>query len=115
MIFVTNNDNIIINCKNISKPLEVSVEGTDIFNLDNKCKANTNDGTMLIAKRKITSKIFKDFIPKLNNSIFFQFQMNSTKMITGNLFPIEKNKNQKLFEQINGKFKILRGIKQTIK
>jgi len=40
-IFVTNTKNIITKCKNISKPIEIIVNGTGIFSLDIDCAANT--------------------------------------------------------------------------
>jgi len=90
-IFETTTDNVIIKCRNRSEPLELSIVGTGILSLDYNCEANTDDGTMLIAKRIITSKLYKDFIPKLNTSIISQFEINSTKINADNLFPIKKS------------------------
>ncbi|KAL4149746.1 hypothetical protein QTP88_003615 [Uroleucon formosanum] len=83
-IYVTIRDNIIIKCKNNSETIVVSINGTGILDLDNQCEANTDDGTLLIAKRKITTKMYKDFIPQLDTSINWKTKLDITNIILNN-------------------------------
>ncbi|KAL4083150.1 hypothetical protein QTP88_028480 [Uroleucon formosanum] len=62
----------------------VSINGTGILDLDNQCEANTDDGTLLIAKRKITTKMYKDFIPQLDTSINWKTKLDITNTILNN-------------------------------
>lgn len=94
-LFITNIENIIIKCKNMSEPIEIRINGTGIFKLDINCEANTDDGTILIPKRKIVSRIYKDFIPKLNNSIISEFQLNIPKFTAENLLTMKNSKKVK--------------------
>lgn len=57
-IYVTNNESIIITCKNSSDTYTIDVSGTGILSLENNFEANTvNDEIKLIPKREINSKI----------------------------------------------------------
>ena len=42
-IYVTNNESIIITCKNSSDTYTIDVSGTGILSLENNCEANTVD------------------------------------------------------------------------
>jgi len=45
----------------------LSVKGIDIFNLESLCEANTvDDEFKLVLKRKITSILFKNYIPQFD-------------------------------------------------
>ncbi|KAL4112087.1 hypothetical protein QTP88_015935 [Uroleucon formosanum] len=91
-IYVTIRDNIIIKCKNNSETIVVSINGTGILDLDNQCEANTDDGTLLIAKRKITTKMYKDFIPQLDTSINWKTKLDITNIILNNsIIPNKEN------------------------
>ncbi|KAL4132497.1 hypothetical protein QTP88_009636 [Uroleucon formosanum] len=57
---------------------------SSILDLDNQCEANTDDGTLLIAKRKITTKMYKDFIPQLDTSINWKTKLDITNTILNN-------------------------------
>lgn len=46
-------DSIVLKCKNNSETIVLSINGTSMLVLDNQCEANTDDGTLLIPKRKI--------------------------------------------------------------
>jgi len=92
-LFVTNVENIIIKCKNMSESLEIRVNGPGILKLDTHCEANTDDGTILIPKRKILSKIYKDFVPKLSESVILEFQLSIQKTTSENLLSM-KNTNK---------------------
>lgn len=69
----------------MSESIELRINGTGILKLDMNCEANTNDGTILIPKRKIVSKTYKDFIPQLNDSIISEFQLSIPKSIPKDL------------------------------
>ncbi|KAL4153341.1 hypothetical protein QTP88_001174 [Uroleucon formosanum] len=94
-IYVTIRDNIIIKCKNNSETIVVSINGTGILDLDNQCEANTDDGTLLIAKRKITTKMYKDFIPQLDTSINWKTKLDITNIILNNSIIPNKDLNDK--------------------
>ncbi|KAL4091240.1 hypothetical protein QTP88_025962 [Uroleucon formosanum] len=94
-IYVTIRDNIIIKCKNNSETIVVSINGTGILDLDNQCEANTDDGTLLIAKRKITTKMYKDFIPQLDTSINWKTKLDITNIILNNSIIPNKDKHLK--------------------
>lgn len=68
-VFLINNENVIIRCKNILEPLieplflerliELKADGTKIFNLDIDLKANLDNGTTIIPKIKFCPKSIK--------------------------------------------------------
>lgn len=89
-LYVTIRDNIIIKCKNNPETIVVSINGTGILDLDNQCEANTDDGTLLIAKRKITTKMYKDFIPQLDVSIDWKTKLNIT-ILNNSIIPDKGN------------------------
>lgn len=89
-IYVTIKDNIIIKCRNSSETVVLSINGTGILDLDNQCKANTDDGTLLIAKKKITTKMYKDFIPQLDTLINWKTQLNITDITLNNASILNK-------------------------
>lgn len=62
-IYFTAKDNITVKCKNMSEVKTVNVNGMGILELSNQCEANTNDGTLLISQKKVTTKIYKDYYP----------------------------------------------------
>jgi len=77
----------------MSESLEIRVSGTGILRLDTHCEANTDDGTILIPKRKILSKIYKDFVLKLSESGISEFQLSIRKTTSENLLSM-KNTNK---------------------
>lgn len=89
-IYVTIKDNIIIKCKNSSETVVLSINGTGILDLDNQCEANTDDGTLLIAKKKITTKMYKDFIPQLDMLIDWKTQLNIADITLNNASILNK-------------------------
>jgi len=97
-------DNIIIKCKNNSETIVISINGTGILDLDNQCKANTDDRILLIAKRKITTKMYKDLIPQTRLSINWKTKLNITNTILNNsIIPDKGNsivKKKNLFKLI---------------
>lgn len=93
-IYVTNNESIIITCKNSSDTYTVDVSGTGILSLENNCEANTvDDEIKLIPKREINSKIVKNFSPYLNLSVNFDMLKNLPREnLNYSLFPKENYK-----------------------
>lgn len=89
-IYITNQDNIIIKCRDQTEIETINVNGTGILDLSNQCEANTDDGTLLLTKRKITTKIYKDVIPQLNVSINLQIpQIKNDKNLDSLVIPDE--------------------------
>jgi len=72
----------------------LSVKGTGIFSLESQCEANTvDDDIKLIPKRKIISKLFKNYIPQLNLTLNFDmFENLSSKELNNSLFIKEDSK-----------------------
>ncbi|KAE9523912.1 hypothetical protein AGLY_015800 [Aphis glycines] len=112
-LYVTIRDNIIIKYKNNPETIVVSINGTGILDLENQCEANTDDGTLLITKRKITTKMYKDFIPQLDISIDWKTKLNVTNTILNNSIIPDKGNHivKKEFIQTNKIFQITRRIK----
>jgi hypothetical protein len=106
-IYIIVKDNIIIKCKDMSEVETVNVNGTGILELSIQCEANTDDGTLLIAQKKVTTKIYKDIIPQLNTSINLQISLTNKNIISNNLIllndskSIIKNNLYKLLENSN--------------
>lgn len=106
-IYVTNKDTIIVKCKDMSEVEIMNVNGTGILELSNQCEANTGDGTLLISKKKVTTKIYKDIIPQLNLSFNTQIPLISKDTISNDLIipdeskAIVKNNLHKLIEYSN--------------
>lgn len=71
--FVTNTENIIIKCRNISEPIEIKVNRTGIFSLDINCEVNADEGTILIPKvfysLKISTCTFRHRKLKIRNDV----------------------------------------------
>jgi len=84
-IYITNKDTIIVKCKDMSEVEVTNVNGTGILELSNQCEANTGDGTLLIPKKKVTTKIYKDIIPRLNTSFNLQIPLICKDIIPNNL------------------------------
>jgi len=64
---------MLVTCQNITEPVNVQIDGTGIFKLDNYCEANTIDGDVsLKPNRKLVSKMSLNYIPKLNISMDFE-------------------------------------------
>jgi len=103
-IYVTNNESIIITCKNSSDTYMIDVSGTGILSLENNCEANTvDDEIKLIPKREINSKIVKNFSPYLNLSVHFDMLKDLPReKLNYSVFPKEnykiKNNLNKLVE-----------------
>lgn len=91
-IYITIKDNIIIKCKDMSETITLNVNGTGILELSDKCEANTDDGTLLISKKKLTSKSYKDFIPQLNISTDIQISLNNKDIISNDLIISDKSR-----------------------
>lgn len=90
-LYVTNGENVIVKCENITTPITVNVNGTGVFTLDNYCEANTDDSKILIPKRLVISKIYADFVPQLNFTLLFQSHMNLTDNISNESLLIKDN------------------------
>lgn len=68
--YVVKNENIVITCSNITEPFTINVNGTGIFSLETYCQANTaDDYTELIPERKVTSKVFQNYVPQFHVTI----------------------------------------------
>lgn len=94
-IYVTTGDNIIVKCKNSTEVISLNIDGIGILELSSECEANTDDGTILITKKRITTKIFKDFIPQLNVSMDKLTQLNVRDIIS-NKSMIEDTRDSKI-------------------
>lgn len=95
-IYITNKDTIIVKCKDMSEVEVTNVNGTGILELSNQCEANTGDGTLLIPKRKVTTKVYKDIIPRLNTSFNLQFPVIGKDIISNNL--IQPNRSETIIK-----------------
>lgn len=93
-LYVANRTNINIRCKDITSTI-ITVEGTGIFNLDDDCEAHTDDNKILIPKKLITSKVHKDFAPKLNTSFNLQGYIKIANKIPTKAFLNKENENFK--------------------
>lgn len=106
-IYITVKDNVIVKCKDMSEAETVNINGTGILELSNQCEANTDDGTLLISQKRVTTKIYKDIIPELNMSINLQISPPNENIISNNLMipndskSILKNNLHKLMEYSN--------------
>jgi len=94
-IYVTIKDNIIIKCKNVAETIALNINSISILDLNNQCEANTDDGTLLISKQKVTTKIFKDFVPQLNTPINEKIQLSITNIISNNSIILSKDSKNK--------------------
>jgi hypothetical protein len=92
-IYITVKDNIIVKCKDISEGEIVNVNGMGIIELSNQCQANTNDGTLLISQKKVTTKVYKDIIPQLNVSINLQIPLIDRNIVSDKLMILNNNKS----------------------
>jgi hypothetical protein len=92
-IYITDKNNIIVKCKDISEVETVNVNGMAILELSNQFEANTNDGTLLISQRKVTTKVYKDIIPQLNVSIDLQIPVANRNVILDKLMILNSNKS----------------------
>lgn len=71
-LYVLNNDNIVVTCKNTTEPINVRLNGTGTLKLESDCEANINDDEIkLIPNRKVISKVMLNYSPRLNISIFY--------------------------------------------
>lgn len=93
-IYITAKENIIVKCKDMSEVETVNVNGMGILELSNQCEANTNDGTLLISQKKVTTKIYKDIIPQLNVSINLQIPLTDINVVSDKLMILNNNKEQ---------------------
>lgn len=115
-IYVATRDNIIIKCKNVSETVGLSINGTGILELNNECEANTDDGALLISKKKVITKTFKDFVPQLNVSISSLMHLNIKDIISNNTI-IANEENSKVKDNLHKLLEYsnaLRDLKYTI-
>uniref|UniRef100_A0A2S2QYM9 Uncharacterized protein n=1 Tax=Sipha flava TaxID=143950 RepID=A0A2S2QYM9_9HEMI len=89
-----NKTKIHIRCEDITSTI-ITIEGTGIFNLDSNCEVHTDDNKILIPTKIITSKVDKDFAPKLNTSLKFQGYIKIANKISSNAFLYKENKKFK--------------------
>lgn len=91
-VYVTNGENVLVKCENITIPITVNINGTGVFTLDNYCEANTDDNNILIPKRIIISKTHADFVPQLNFTIHFQPHIDLAGKISNNSLFVKENR-----------------------
>lgn len=91
--YVMNKENIVIKRINITTPIIITVNDTGIFTLDNYCEANTDNNTILLPRRRITSSIYLDFVPQLSLNIDFPTHISLTNTVMNKSIFIKENNN----------------------
>lgn len=114
-VYITNGENVILKCNNITTPITVSVNGTGVFTLENYCEANTDDNKILMPKRVITSKTYADFVPQLNFTINFQSHMILADKILNESLLTKENKIRDNLLKLNENAKSIKELQNKLR